>query len=84
MCDATDWAWGLVLVALAWVIVALGVIAIVGAVREGRRGLVHVTDAELTALAPWLAGATGATQVEWSRTLVEGLVEQLNNGRRAR
>jgi hypothetical protein len=84
MCDVIDYGWAVLVGSVALLIVALGVAAVIGAVRESRRPLVHLDDRELAALAPWLAGATGSTSVEWSRTLVEGLVEQLNNGRRAR
>lgn len=84
MCDAIDWGWAVLVGSVALLIACLGVAALVSAIREGRRDLVHLGDRELTALAPWLAGATGQTSVEWSRTILDGLVEQINNGRRAR
>lgn len=84
MCEAIDYGWAVLVGSVALLIAALGVAALLGAIRDGRRELVSLDDHELTALAPWLAGATGSTSVEWSRTILDGLVEQINNGRRAR
>lgn len=83
MCEVIDYGWAVLVGSVALLIAALAAAAVVGAIREGRRDPVHLDDHERTAVGAWLAGATGSTDMLWSRTVLDGLVEQINNGRRA-